>query len=106
MKKFLLAGLILFFPERLWAQRTITFANPLRTQDFRVFIENIINIIFTISLPLAVVMLIFSAILIVTASDNEAQVEKGKKLIVYILAGLAIVLTTRGIVALIEYLVR
>jgi hypothetical protein len=106
MKKFLLACLVLFFPEWIQAQPTRIVFRPFPTEDFRVFIENIINLIFTISLPLVVVMLVFAAILIVTAAGNQAQIESGKKFIIYTLIGLTIVLMSKGIVALIGYLIR
>lgn len=100
MKSFFL----IFFPE--CQAITVTFANPLATQDFRVFIENIINVIFTVALPLAVVMLIVGGILIVTAAGNQSQIENGKKLITFTLIGVVIILAAKGIFNLFEYLLR
>lgn len=104
MENFFLSFLKIFFPE--CQAITISFANPLATRDFREFVENIINVIFTVALPLAVVMLVVGGILIVTASGNQSQIENGKKFLIYTLVGVVILLSAKGLVNLLEYLVR
>ncbi len=105
MKKFLLFLLMVTFPSWVLAQ-TITFTNPLRSASFQRLVENTINVIFTLSLPLTVVMIVVGGIIMVTAGGSEAQIESGKKIITYTLIGFLIVLMSKGIMALIEYLVK
>ncbi len=94
----------IFFPK--CQAVTVTFTNPLATQDFRAFIDNILNIIFTVGLPLSVVMMLIGGILIVSAGGDQSQIEKGKKILFYTLVGLTLLFMARGLVELMDYLIR
>lgn len=73
MKKiFFLLLLVPFFVS------AVSFPNPLRTNNFWEFVRQILNLIFTIAVPLAVVIIIIGGGLLVTAGGNEKQIEMGK----------------------------
>jgi hypothetical protein len=106
MKKILSLFSSFLFPKFVFAQTTIAFRNPLQTSSFWVLVDNILNIIFTITLPIVVVLIIAGAILITTAAGNERQINIGKNCIVYSLIGLILVIMSKGILGLIFYLSR
>jgi hypothetical protein len=106
MTNFFFLLLNIFFPKLILAQTTINFRNPLETSNFWVLVNNILNIIFTVSLPIVIVLIIVGAILIVTAAGNERQISMGKNCIVYSLVGLSLVLMSKGIMSLIAYLLK
>jgi hypothetical protein len=106
MTNFFFLLLSIFLPKIALAQTIVTFPNPLQTSNFWVLVNNILNIIFTVSLPIVIVLIIVGAILIVTAAGNERQISMGKNCIVYSLVGLSLVLMSKGIMGLIAYLLR
>lgn len=97
--------LLLFFPF-LVSAKTITFQNPLRTNNFWEFVRQILNLIFTLAVPLTVVIIIIGGLLLVTAGGNEKQVEMGKKCIMYSLIGLVLIIMSNGIIRLLQYLIQ
>lgn len=101
MKKFLF--LLLLFPFLVSA---VSFINPLRTSNFWEFVRQILNLIFTIALPLTVVIIIIGGGLLVTAAGNEKQIEMGKKCIMYSLIGLVLIIMSNGIIRLLQYLIQ
>jgi hypothetical protein len=66
--------------------------NPLTSCTFAELIENIARIIAIIGFPLAVICIIYSGFLFVTARGNEQQLEKAKRTIFWALVGTAILL--------------
>ena len=106
MQKILFLFLNIFLPALVLAQTVISFQNPVGSPNFWVLVNNILNIIFTVTLPIAVVLIIVGAILIVTAAGNERQISFGKNCIIYSLVGLSLVLMSKGIMGLLAYLLR
>lgn len=86
--------------------QVIKFENPLQTSTFKELIENLINFVFTFTLPLTVVAIILGGILIVTASGDERKIEMGKKFVIAALVGLIIVISAKGIMGLLAYLIK
>lgn len=84
----------------------IRFENPLQTPSFRELMNNLINFVFTFALPLTVVAIILGGILIVTAGGDERKIALGKKFVVAALVGLIIVISARGIMSLLSYLIK
>lgn len=105
MKKILIF-FFCFFPFLVLAGTTITFRNPFSTSDFWELVGTILNILFTVALPLTLILVITGGILITTAGGNERNVELGKKCIIYSLIGLLLIIMSRGIIGLLIYLGR
>jgi len=106
MQKIFFLFLNIFLPKLVLAQTIIAFTNPLRTSNFWVLVNNILNIIFTVALPIVIILIISGAILIVTAAGNERQITLGKNCIIYSLVGLSLILMSKGIMGLLAYLLR
>ena len=76
--------------------------NPLRADSFEAIIDNIIDFIFTIAIVAAPLMIVWAAFLFVTSGGNAEQVNQAKRIIIYTLIGLAIILLARGLIAMIK----
>ena len=101
IKKFLLI-LILFsliLPINVGA---VEFKNPLIADDFEELIRNLINILFTISLFLAPLMIIVGAFYFLIPDEKGANIETGKKIILYTLIGFIIIIAAQGIIVFLE----
>lgn len=82
----------------------ICICNPLESPDFEVIIDNVIDFIFKIAIVLAPLMFIYSAFLFVTSAGNTLKIEQAKRIIIWTLVGLAIVLLSKGFLAIIKQL--
>lgn len=82
--------------------RAIEIKNPLEYGTFEELIYAIINFIFTIALVLAPLFIIIGGFYFVTATDEPARIETGKRIILYTLIGLLVILLAKGIITLIK----
>lgn len=76
--------------------------NPIETEDFTDLVNQIGRFIFNISIPLAVILIIYSGILFLTSQGDQEKVTKAKKALTYTLIGLTIVLIGKGFISLIK----
>ncbi len=58
--------------------------------EFVAFVKNIINYLFVIAIPLAVIFIVWGGFVIMTAGGSEEKVKKGKGVITASVIGLAI----------------
>jgi hypothetical protein len=105
MKKFLLILIILSFIlpiNGIEATKVITIQNPLEADTFQELIAILINILFTISLVLAPLMIIIGAFYLMVPGEKLENIETGKKIILYTIIGFIIIILARGIIALLK----
>jgi hypothetical protein len=76
--------------------------NPLDIDTVVELINRILNFIWKLAIVFAPVMLLVGGFYIMTAGGNPTNLEKGKKIMIYTIIGFAIVLLSRGIVALVK----
>ena len=98
-KIFILTLSCLILPLSVWA---IEFKNPLIYNTFGELINAIINFIFNVALILAPLFIIIGGFYFVTAAGDPAKIETGKKIILYTLIGLLIILLSKGLIAVIQ----
>ena len=65
------------------------------------FIGNIIDFIFNISIPIAVILIIVSGIIMLTSAGNMARVGKARTILWYTIIGLAIIFIGKGFITLV-----
>lgn len=82
----------------------VCICNPLGADTFEDIINNIIDFIFNIALVLAPLMIVWAGGLYITSSGNPDQITKAKNIIIYTLVGFAIILLSKGFVAIIKQL--
>ena len=58
--------------------------------EFIAFVKNVINYLFVIAIPLAVIFIVWGGFVIMTAGGSEEKVKKGKGIITASVIGLAI----------------
>lgn len=76
----------------------IEITNPLKQSDPIAVICAIVKLLQTIALPLAIVMVVWGGIQIMTAAGSEERVTSGKKTIMWTVIGYAIVFLVRFII--------
>ncbi|MEK7519216.1 MAG: hypothetical protein AAB565_00290, partial [Patescibacteria group bacterium] len=76
--------------------------NPLKADTFEKLILNIVNFIFTLALPIVVIMIIVGGFMFVTAAGEPAKIQQGKQLILWAVIGLIVILLAKGMITLIK----
>lgn len=84
--------------------KSSSFTNPLTATSFSEITENIIKWIVNIGILIAVVMIIYSGLLFMTAAGEEEKITKAKKALMWSLIGLAILLIGKGWISIIKSL--
>lgn len=69
-----------------------TTGNPCNIAAFIAFLKKIIQFMFVIAIPLAVIVIVWGAFVIMTAGGSESRVTQGKGIITAAVIGLAILL--------------
>ncbi|MDD4627803.1 MAG: hypothetical protein PHE68_00215 [Candidatus Peribacteraceae bacterium] len=69
--------------------------------DLKASITKIVNTVLTYVALLAVAMIIFAGVWMIVGSYDESSKEKAKKMIIYTVIGLLIILLSKAIVALV-----
>jgi len=76
--------------------------NPLGTDSFTELIRDIIDWLVAIGIGVAVIMIIYSGLLFMTAAGDEEKVTKAKKALTWSLIGLAVLIMGKAWIALIK----
>lgn len=76
--------------------------NPIGIDTFGELVNVIGLWIFNLAIPIAVIVIIYAGILMLTAGGNPGKFQKGAKALWYAVLGLAIVFIGEGFVTLIE----
>lgn len=93
---------LLFFLLPLQVCQGIEIKNPLKFESIPELINAIINAIFWIAVVLAPLMILVGAFYFMTAAGDPKRVETGKKVILWTIVGLAVILFSRGIISVIR----
>lgn len=100
---FLVMGLALI-PFLVSAQ--LTLPNPLgNTTTFAGLISNIFTYLLNILASLAVLMIVYGGIVLLTSAGNESKIGNAKKILFYAVVGLGVALLGTGLIELIKYIV-
>jgi|SRR3989344_205466 len=78
--------------------------NPLGTTNIEDLLNRIVAYLYTISIPLVVIMVIIGAFQIMFAGGNPENVTKGKKTILYSVVGFVIVVVASGVAFILKEL--
>jgi hypothetical protein len=88
----------LLVPILVSGQGGVTIDNPLNVDTFTDLICLIIGFLIQISFPIGAIMIIVGGFYFVTAAEDPAKIETGKKIILWTLIGLIIVFSAYGII--------
>ncbi len=85
--------------------KTVTFdfsiPNPLKSENLLELIQAVGSFIFNLSIPIAVIMIVYAGVLFLISRGDQAKVSKAREILKYAIIGLAIVLIGSGFISLI-----
>jgi len=76
--------------------------NPLNVDTFEELLDAVIGFIFWVGMALAPLMLIIAGFMFVTSGGSPEKVNNAKRLAVYTLIGLAVVIAAKGLIAVLK----
>ena len=96
-------GVILFSANCVFAQGPVAngYDNPLLAENIVQFTWQAITFLFTASLYFAVLMIIIGSYVMVTSGGIPSKIDKGKKIVIWTLVAVAIIIASRGIIELV-----
>ncbi len=80
----------------------VDLVNPIGVDNFQDLINVIGGWIFNLAIPIAVIIIIYAGVLMLTARDNPGQFKKGTEALKYAVIGLAVILIGKGFVSLVK----
>lgn len=81
---------------------TSEICNPLKSDDITGLLENVINVVTTLAVPIIAIMIIYAGFLFVTAGGETDQIDKAKSTALYVAIGAAIILGADLIIAVLQ----
>ena len=75
--------------------------NPLGTTSIVQIINNVLNYLIYISVPILAIMILVGGFQILTARDNPEKIGSGRKTIMYAVVGFTIILISKGVALII-----
>ena len=78
----------------------ITIPNPLEANSFTELLNAIIDFIFYLALGIAPIMIIVAGFFFITAQGDPEKINTAKRIILWVLIGLIIVLCAKGLIKL------
>lgn len=76
--------------------------NPLQATNLLELIDVLATWLLNLAIPVAVVMIIYAGVMFLTSRGDTAKVTQAKKILLYTVVGLAIILIGKGFITLIE----
>ena len=80
--------------------------NPLGTTSIIQIINNVLNYLIYISVPILAIMILVGGFQILTARDNPEKIKKGKTTIMYAVIGFVIILISKGVALILLKIIR
>ena len=84
--------------------RTFKLKNPLNFSSVEGLLDNIANLLYTLSIPLLVIMIIIGGYYLLTAGGNPEKIGTGKKVITWAIIGFVVILVAGSVASLITNL--
>lgn len=101
IKKWIYILLLFIFQESLAAE--IQFQNPLgQTSDVWMLIPKLLDVAFSIAIPLCVGVIIYAGYLYITSAGNEKKIQQAHKTLIWGLIGFGVLLISKSVPKLIQ----
>jgi hypothetical protein len=84
----------------------VTFDNPVNATSVQELINNLIDFIYTISIPLLVIVVLWAGFTMITAGGKAENFKKGQNILLYAAIGFAIILLSKGVSLIISDLLN
>jgi len=76
--------------------------NFLQTRDFSTLVNRLAGYLLMVGIPIAVIMVLYAAVLFLTSGGNEEKVKTAKKALTWAIVGTAVLLVAKGLISLIK----
>lgn len=84
------------------ASASLEFNNPLEATDLRELVDAILTWLWWLSIPIAVIMIVYAGFIMMKSGGDPAKFKQGRKILLWAVIGLAVVFIGEGFIALIE----
>jgi hypothetical protein len=81
----------------------ITFINPSKIKDLMELVDAIVNFLFYIAIPLAILLIVIAAFLFLTSGGAPQRVTTAKNVLFYAMLGLLIIILAKAISSIVNY---
>ena len=99
-------ALLAIFSFINFANAQITITNPLKYDTIAQLINAIINFLFTLALVVVPLVIVVAGYFFVTSAGDPVKVTQARNMIIYALVGLLIIAASKGIIAVIEKVIK
>jgi hypothetical protein len=82
----------------------IRIENPLQAETFEELLSSLINFVFYVAMAVTPIMIMIAGFFLLTAGGSPERVETAKKIILWTVIGLAIILLARGLISVLEHI--
>lgn len=82
--------------------KVVCIENPLNTGSLTEIIDKVINFIFRIALVVVPLMILYGGFLFVTGGGNPDQISRGKRVLMWTVIGLIVIILSKGLVTLLQ----
>ena len=96
----LLFFIFIFFP--FTQASSIEIDNPLGVESFEDIISGLIDFLFNLAIVIVPLMIVWAAFLFITSGGSIDQINQAKRMIIYSLAGLIVILLASGLIAIVK----
>lgn len=76
--------------------------NPLTTDSLETLILSIVDIAMNVGIVIATIMIIYAGFRLIWARGNATELEEAKKLFMYVIIGLAVLISAKAIVGIVK----
>ncbi|MFA7169651.1 MAG: pilin [Candidatus Paceibacterota bacterium] len=81
---------------------SISFVNPIETDDFTDLVGNVLKWLLSISGVIALLMIIYGGMMYIASTGDQQKAEQGKKIVTWTIVGLIVILLSYSIITVIE----
>lgn len=85
---------------------SLNFPNPLQSENLNDLIGTIMHWLRVIALPIAVIIIVISGIIMMYSRGDSGKFDQGKKILIWAVVGLAVILIGEGFTKLIESIIE
>lgn len=82
--------------------KIIEYDNPLKTDSIIDIVKRIADYFYYVAIAIVPIIMIYAAVLLLTAGGNDQQVTKAKKTFIWLVIGIAILLIGSGVITLLK----
>ncbi len=84
--------------------RAVQIDNPLKHDTFEELVEAVIDFVFWVAVAVVPLMVLVGAFHLLTAGGDPKRVKTGQNFIMYAAIGLAVILFSKGLIAVLKYI--